>query len=531
MTTTNIAVLLDDSAARAPERAALIAPGVGAVSFRELADRTARVAGGLAAHGLRPANAALLYLPMSVELYTTLLAVCRAGALAVFLDPWLTRRQCEAAIAATNPLMFIAVTRAHLLRLRSRAMRTIPVKVTAGRRVGPLPAPHTFNELTNHTAVPVAAVAPETTALVTFTSGSSGAPRGANRTHDYLLAQHAVLRDCFPYRDDDIDMTMFPVFALNNLARCITTVIPAMDFRAVATVNADTIVAQMLHHRVTTCTASPVFIDRLVARLARQPEPTLHLRRILTGGAPVSDNQLREWRRVLPACEIVVLYGSTEAEPIAHISADERLAVSAPAARAFPGYCCGRPIAKLRTALVRATTDQLPAPGRAWRDELLPPGSEGELLVAGEHVCRDYYRDPAATQLGKVCDGDTVWHRTGDCGHFDAVGNFWLTGRTHAIIRRAGTILFPYPYELAAMTLVTGARRAAALGRPDPAHGELLALIIEAGGTPDLQPLRTALMAAGLPIDELLVRAQPLPLDPRHNGKVDYARLRRDFGR
>ena len=61
------------------------------------------------------------------------------------------------------------------------------------------------------------------------------------------------------------------------------------------------------------------------------------------------------------------------------------------------------------------------------------PGVIGELLVSGNHVCRDYYRNPEAVREHKVLEPDgSVWHRTGDTGYFDEEGRFWLVARPPA---------------------------------------------------------------------------------------------------
>jgi acyl-CoA synthetase (AMP-forming)/AMP-acid ligase II len=370
-------------------------------------------------------------------------------------------------------------------------------------------------------------VEPDDPALVTFTSGSSGEPKGANRTHRFLLAQHAALAAEFPAAEGDVDMPMFPVFALNNLASGVPSVVPAMDFRRVDRVDAVRILAQMRCHGVTTCTASPPFFDRLAAEVARRPAERPRLRRILTGGAPVSDAQLRDWRRIFPDAGILVVYGSTEAEPVAHLTAEERLAaVNADRPRA-PGFCAGRPSERVRAKVARIHPGPIELGSGGWADWELPAGEIGELIVSGDHVCRDYYRNPQAVRENKIAEpGGAVWHRMGDTGSFDAQGRFWLAGRVHSTIRRGGELVHPQLVEQAARGEDPRVRRIAALGLPDAALGERVVLVVETGETGFEDDLAARLAAAGFTADEIRLTAEPLPVDPRHNSKIDYGRVR-----
>ena len=208
-------------------------------------------------------------------------------------------------------------------------------------------------------------------------------------------------------------MTMFPVFALNNLAAGVPSVVPAMDFRRVDRVDAARVLAQMRRHDVTTCTASPPFFDRLAAEVERRPVDRPALRRLLTGGAPVSDAQLRTWRLAFPETEILVAYGSTEAEPVAHLTAEERLAATNPARPLAPGYCAGRPIDRIRAKVARIEAGPIELGAEGWAAWELPAGEIGELIVSGDHVCRDYYRNPRAVEReqdrGRRGPSGTAW--------------------------------------------------------------------------------------------------------------------------
>jgi len=156
--------------------------------------------------------------------------------------------------------------------------------------------------------------------------------------------------------------------------------------------------------------------------------------------------------------------------------------------------------------------------------EELPPGAIGELIVTGDHVCRDYYRNPRAVQENKIQDpdGTTVWHRMGDTGAFDPEGRFWIAGRVHSTIRRRGAFLHPQLVEQAAHGEDGRIRRLAAIGL----NGNAV-LVIETDAGEELESdVKARLTAAGLMVDEIVLTRRPLPVDPRHNSKIDYGRLR-----
>ncbi|HEX2223193.1 MAG TPA: AMP-binding protein [Thermoanaerobaculia bacterium] len=524
----NVLAILRDVARRVPDRPALVME-YGQISFAALWERIDRASVGLRRRGMNPGDRAIVLIPMSIDLYVVLLALLKIGAVAVFVDPWIGRRQIAAFAAFAEPRAFLGIPRSHLLRWIEPGLRSLPLTVTPGRRFGPLPAGTTLAELE---AEPgdgwIHPAAPQESALITFTSGSSGEPKGADRTHGFLLAQHRALAAEFPARPDDVDMAMFPVFALNNLAVGVPTVVPAMDFRKVEAVEPGRNLRQMKAHGVTTCTASPPFFDRLAA----DPESgKLRLRRVLTGGAPVADGQLILWQGAFGKAEILVAYGSTEAEPVAHISAEERLAAASPVRPQTPGFCAGPPIDRIRARVIRIHPGLVELGEGGWAAWELPAGEIGELVVAGEHVCKSYYRNPEAVRENKIVapDGE-VWHRMGDTGYFDAEGRFWLCGRVHSTIRRAGEWVHPQLVEPAARKGDLRVWRVAAVGLPDPDLGEKVVVVVQVlkdVGTETLErDVRARLADAGLPVDEVRVTREPLPVDPRHNSKIDYGLLR-----
>lgn len=522
----NVLSVLRDVAARVPDRPSLVM-GTEKVTFARLWERIDRASVGLRRLGLGPGERAIVMIPMSIDLYVALLAILKNGAVAVFVDPWIGWRQIAAFAAFAEPRAYAGIPKSHLLRLFSGGLRSIPLTITTGRRLGPWPARRTLAELESAPGDGyVHAVEADDPALITFTSGSSGEPKGANRTHRFLLAQHRALAAEFPAESADVDMPMFPVFALNNLASGVPSVVPEMDFRRVDQVDGAVLLRQMKTHGVTTCTASPPFFDRLTAEVERTGHPPAGpaLRRILTGGAPVSDAQLAAWRRALPETEILVVYGSTEAEPVAHLTAEERLS----ARSALRGFCVGHPSERVRTRVIRIQEGPVELGETGWEEWELPPGEIGELVVAGEHVCRDYYRNPGAVRENKIAEGSaggSVWHRMGDTGYFDAEGRFWIAGRVHSTIRRGEALIHPQLVEQAARGEDPRVWRVAAVGLPDPELGERVVLVVETEAEIRGE-IEARLRAAGVTVDEIRLTREPLPVDPRHNSKIDYGRLR-----
>lgn len=526
----NVVSLLREAASRNPQREAISVGLPDArferITFQQLWHRVDQVGCGLSKLGLSSEDRAVIMVPMSIDLYVVLLAVLKIGAAAVFVDPWIGRRQIAEFTAFAEPTAFVGINKSHLLRLMDRRLRQIPIAVTTERAFLGVPARFRLSDLLDTSGNDaIADVDAEQSALITFTTGSSGSPKGANRTHSYLLAQHAALQREFPYTDADVDLTMFPVFALNNLAKGITTVVPNIDFRKVAKADGQQLLRQIEQESVTTITASPPLIDRLQSAVSSRDSPK-QLRRILVGGAPVSDAQLQSWQTAFPQVELVVVYGSTEAEPVAHIEASQRLATKSTVHPVTPGFCTGVPTALLETKLISIIDEPIQLGSAGWQEWEVPLGDIGELVVLGDHVGKEYFRNAEATTANKIRDDQgQIWHRMGDTGYFDSDGHFWLTGRVHSTITRGGILIHPQLIEQAVAG--AGVRRVAAIGLKDQSLGERLVLVVETDDCSLLfaKELAQRLQTPGVEFDEIVLTSEPLPVDPRHNSKIDYGQV------
>ena len=509
-----------------PDAPALIdarAGGRRRLTFAELELEVAGAAEWLSGYGLGKGSAVLVFVPMSVDLYVALLAMFRLGVVALFLDPSAGRTHIEHCCALWQPDALLAIPKAHLLRLRSPALRAIPRKIVVGgwvpgavrwlRRCSSLAPASTPSE-----------VAERDPALVTFTSGSTGRPKAAVRTHGFLLAQHRALAPSISLEPGEVDLATLPIFTLANLASGVTTVIPDVDLRKPGAIDASKLFAQIGEFRVTRITASPALFERLQAHARATGCVAPSLRKLHTGGAPVYPRLLDAMAEFAPKASRVAVYGSTEAEPIAHADAAEFTSEDIAGRQGGRGLLAGEPVAEISVRILR---DQWGRPrGKMNAVELagetLTAGEVGEIVVSGDHVLPGY--------LGGVGDAETkfsvdgvVWHRTGDAGRLDAQGRLWLLGRCAAKVEDARGVLYPFAVECVAMTF-PAVRRAALVA----AGGKRLLLVelaVESSGLVD--ELRAALLWAH--VDEVRT-IKRLPLDKRHNAKIDYPALRRELG-
>ena len=517
-----------------PTATAIIDRDSRAISFASLERESAQLAALIKAKGVRRGDAVLVLVPMSIELYVTLAAVLRIGAIVMILDPAAGLAHIERCCRLNPPCALVGVPVAHLLSLVSPGLRRIPIRVTA-KGWFPFATPwNAKNTLEPRTVLEpgLEPVGPDAPALLTFTSGTGGAPKAALRSHGLLLAQLAALETLLGARPRDVDLATLPIVALANLATGVTTAIPAVSLRRPSSVKTAPILAQMAAQHVTRTAASPALLERLADAALMQRQTLPGLTRIFSGGGPVFPRVLEKLARIAPNARIVSVYGSTEAEPIAHIAFDELQPSDLEAMRGGRGLLVGAPVPEIELRIlpntVANTVPNLMPNRDAQRTQFsskaaldaasLGPDSIGEIVVTGPHVLPGY--------LGGIGDEETkfrvdtqVWHRTGDAGYLDERGRLWLVGRASARIRDARGELYPFSVECAA-TQIPGVRRCALLQHRDQ---RLLCVEWTRGAARDEAALLERLEWAQVDA----VRSVPsLPMDARHNAKVDLKRLR-----
>lgn len=454
-----------------PDAAAIITPDGRVVSYSQLARASAARAQVYQRAGIGAGDIVLIARGVSVELYETLLAVFRLGAVAMFPEPAAGLKGLRQAVQAAQPKAVVTTGIGHVLRLLFPELRRL-------KALGEPGAGSVYQEILAH-------LPGDAPALITFTSGSTGRPKGIVRTSDFLVLQHTLLENLRRTKPDNVDLISLPVFILSNLAAGAASVIPAGKLTRPAKLDGALLRKQIADHRVNRIIAPPA----VCARIAEGGEPMDQLEAVFTGGGPVFPNLLRAIARAAPKASVHAVYGSTEAEPIAHLGMNEIGTADWEAMANGAGLLAGKPVPQISLDI---------------RDH--------EVFVAGEHVNRGYL-DPADDKSTKSLRDGVLWHRTGDAARLDDQGRLWLLGRREA----ASGGLFPFAVETAALSW-PGVRQAALL-----ASGSRGTLAVSGEGL-DLADLKARAGKLGA-IDVVIL--PEVPMDKRHNSKADYARLKK----
>lgn len=488
-------------------------------------------ASGFKSLGIQKGDTALVFLPMSAPMYTAMFALQALGAIPVFLDSWARKddlgpaleiAQCNAVISSGAGLDWI-----HSLPQSSTLKHWVRYGADPSLSVDSC----SWESLMTHSPLgELAAVDAEHTALITFTTGSTGRPKGADRSHRFLADQHRALSHHLPYSPKDKDLPLFPVFSLNSLAGGVETVLPALDLAKPSPTDAQHILGQIQRLQISCTTLSPVLFRNLpkYALEQNQLQGLQSLRRVVTGGAPISRADIELWQQCCPQVEVEVLYGSTEVEPMAHLRGADLLQrpIHQDHRWVDDGVWIGPMDTGLDWALVPVEMDPDQAAHKLGLDPHCLQQGMGELWVAGSHVCPRYYNDPEASQRAKVPSADgKLWHRTGDVLRMDPDQSLWMVGRVPQRVRsHKGPDLYPVRTEMIARK-TPGIQQAALLEMPGPKS--TLVLVKEISADPnELYPkVCEALAINQVQVDQILWQ-DSIPLDPRHHSKVEYAKLR-----
>ncbi len=538
----NVSSLLQAQAEKNPQKVIFYwldsNKNVQSLTYGSFIENAAHLAAAFHELGISFSDRIVIFLPMTVHLYYAMSALQWIGAIPVVLDSWTRSVHLKTLADQVQPKGIITIEKAFVLLANISEFNAIPIKIS----VGPTTQSYTStleSLFKNKNSEAISSVMQEDTGLITFTTGSSGTPKGADRSHSFLAAQHYALDKCIPYEENDIDLPVFPIFSLNNVASGISTILlPEFDLGIPKDTDAEVIFSQLNAFHTTCTTLSPSLFQKLSSYCLENNYKLPSIRRIVTGGAPITRTMIKNAITVVPNASIKVLYGSTEVEPIAQIDDKTILAVKSredtDSEWVDNGVLVGKIVPGLDYKIIRIDRNPIQVNSKEEFEKLKVPFDEvGELIVTGEHVCQKYYKNEDAFKRAKIVDtSGTIWHRTGDLVRIDDNGNFWIVGRVHNVVNRNGKYLFPVRAEALLKRLpfvFTGAY----LGMPDTNLGEKAIVVVvvkeKLQQDEDMTQYRSKIQEVfsknNIPVDEIIFLDQ-IPMDPRHHSKVEYAKLR-----
>ena len=457
MATMNLSSLLVDSATRHADRLA-VRLDADVLTYGQLDDLSARLAGALTRSGLQAGDRVGLMLPNSLAWPVAYYGVLRAGGTVVPINPLLKSRELT---------HYLVDSGASVLITAGDQQPDVDVAVLELDR---------FRELlaNQEPLIEVVARAPDDTAVILYTSGTTGRPKGAELTHDNLTRNATVTATTLiGLGPEDVVLGCLPLFhsfgqtcALNASVRsgASLTLLPRFD--------AGRALDLMARDAVTVFAGVPTMYSALLHHPGAADASVRSLRLCVSGGAALPVEVLSGFEATFGTV-ILEGYGLSETSPVACFNHPDR--------SRRPGSI-GTPIEGVEMRLVDEVGDVAPA------------GEVGEIAIRGHNVMKGYWGQPEAT-AAVMADG---WFRTGDLGRRDEDGNYYVVDRKKDLIIRGGFNVYPREveevlYEHPAVAAV------AVVAIPDDRLGEEVgAAVVRKAGTDVTEDELRAFVKAGL---------------------------------
>jgi long-chain acyl-CoA synthetase len=510
MTTLSLAAVLAEAARRYPDKIAVVDAGT-RVTYRDLWEQSRSYAAGLRELGVGPGDTVAMLIPNVLDFPRVYYAALAVGATIVPVHLLLTAD--EVAYVLRDSGTDVLIAHASQLALGAAAAHAAGTRLVS---VGPLPvgladAPERLEEAAAevpplHTYVTREA---EDIAVVFYTSGTTGQPKGALLTHLNLVMNATVnVFDANDASAGDIVLGCLPLFhtfgqtvGMNGTFRLGGTLVLLARFSGEAAIDL------MVRENVTVFHGVPTMYIALLeaaAKADRLPQ----LRLCVSGGASLPVAVLERFHETFHAT-IFEGYGLSETSPTA--------TTNQPAFGTKAGTI-GHPIWGVEVEIARPEIEE--------RIEFLPTGELGEIVIRGHNVFAGYLNRPEATAQAMV-DG---WFRSGDLGTKDADGFITIVDRKKDLVIRGGFNVYPREVE-EALARHPGVVQVAVIGVPDDVQGEeICAVVVADGGLTEDELITWSRERLGRHKYPRQVRfVDTLPLGPSH--KVLKRELRQTFSK
>jgi acyl-CoA synthetase (AMP-forming)/AMP-acid ligase II len=430
-----IPALAGTSAAAVPGRVAITVDGE-SITHAELDDAAARVAGWLARR-VRPGDRVLFAAASSLGFVRCYLGALRAGAVIVLANPGYTSAELGHLIADSGTVLAFADREpARLLAGLPGSPPTVDVSElpeSASRATG-------------------IEVRPHDTALLAYTSGTTGRPKGVPLTHRRLAVSIRSAMAAWRWSRDDVLVHALPLYHQHGLGGVHAALIAGGTAHIRSRFTPAGLSQAIEQTRASVLFAVPTIYQALVDSPVAAAPAFPGLRLAVCGSAPLNPALAERLTTVLGRVPLI-RYGTTETGlNVSNPLGDPR------------GDTVGVPLPGVRARIRVASGEAEPGPGR---DADL--GADGEIQLRGPQVFAGYWRDPAATEAAFTPDG---WFRTGDIGAVDPVtGHLRIRGRTKEMIITGGLNVYPREVEIV-LEEHPSVAEAAVAGAPHDRWGE-----------------------------------------------------------
>jgi len=426
---------------------AIETPGAERYTFAELDAECARYAGWLDRGGLRRGDRVAVQVEKSPAALFFYLACLRAGLIFVPLNTAYRDLELEHFLDDAEPAMVVCAPE------RLAAMQALAAQ-RAIAHVHTLDADGhgSLAEAARDASAerPPVAVDDDAIAVILYTSGTTGRPKGAMITHANLASNARALHQAWGFSDGDVLLHALPIFHIHGLfVACHTALLNASTMLFLPKFDAKAVIAQL--PRATVFMGVPTYYTRLLAEPGFTAEVCRNMRLFTCGSAPLLPQTFHEFEK-RTGHTILERYGMTET-----------------------GMNTSNPLNGLR----RPGTVGPPLPGVQVRivdaqDREVPAGDTGQLLVKGANVFKGYWRLPDKTAEEFTTDG---FFRTGDLARRDADGYISIVGRAKDLIISGGFNIYPKEIE-GYLDKLDGVLESAVIGAPHPDFGEAVVAVI-----------------------------------------------------